>query len=87
MRKGGKPAVPLGKVGRPGVHHPQAEALDLLGPQPLPIPYAVFIPVALQIGGLGQGVHRVGHGAPQPRNPCSLAMRAYCLTILALFSN
>ena len=67
--EGGKPAVPLGKVGRPGVHHPQAEALDLLGPQPLPIPYAVFIPVALQIGGLGQGVHRVGHGAPQPPEP------------------
>ena len=63
--EGGKPAVPLGKVGRPGIHHPQAEALDLLGPQAPAIPHAVFIPVALQIGGLGQGIHRVGHSAPQ----------------------
>ena len=45
--------VPLGVIGRPGVHHPQAEALDLLGPQTLAVPSAVLVLVALQIGGLG----------------------------------
>ena len=63
--KAGEFLVPLGVIGRPGVHHPQAEALDLLRPQALAVPHAVLVLVALQIGGLGQGVHRVGHGAPQ----------------------
>ena len=31
--EGGQLGVTLGEVGRPGVHHPQAEALDLLRPQ------------------------------------------------------
>ena len=63
-QKGGESGVPLGKVGRPGVHHPQAEALYLLRPQAEAVPVPILVPVALQIGGFGQGVHRVGHRAP-----------------------
>ena len=63
--EGGELLVLLGKVGRPGIHHAKAVALDLLRPQALAVPVAILVLVALQIGGLGQGVHRVGHGAPQ----------------------
>ena len=54
-----EPGVLLCEIGRPCVHHAQAEALDLLGPEALPVPTAVRTPVGGQISRLAQGVHRV----------------------------
>ncbi len=68
-QKRGQLGVPLGEVGRPGVHHPQAEALDLFRPQAPAVPGTVLVPVALQVRGLSQRVHRVRYRAPQTLEP------------------
>ena len=56
-------------VGRPGVHHPQAEAPDLVREQSLTVQDARLVPVALQQHRPAQGIHRVADHAEQALIP------------------
>ena len=64
-----KTGIPFSIVGRPSVHHPQAEALHLVGKQASAIQDSIFIPVALQQHRPAQGIHRIADHAKQALIP------------------
>ena len=71
-QEGGVAGVALGKVRRPGVHHAETQAPDLLGEEALMIQVSGLIPVGGKVRRPAEGVHRVAHHqeeAPEPSLP------------------
>ena len=71
-QEGGVAGVPLREVRRPGVHHAEAQAPDLLGEEALVVQVSGLVPVGGQVRRPAEGVHRVAHHqeqAPEPPLP------------------